>query len=123
MEQKARLKRTSEIIEEEVVLQVSDIEFVGFANIIPYEINVGDEYEVSLGITILDDFSISESISKTKEIEHINDGFEYLIRGKLKEGGKIDAGIILENELLEEYKYLLGKYVEIKADRISVEFL
>ncbi|WDV44818.1 hypothetical protein PV797_15005 [Clostridiaceae bacterium M8S5] len=123
MEQRAILKRASEIIEEEVILQVSDIEFVCFANFIPYEINVGDEYEVSLGITILDDFSISESTSKTKEIERINDGFEYLIRGKLQEGGKIDVGIILENELLVEYKYLLGKYVEMKVDRISVEFL
>lgn len=123
MEQRARLKRTSEIIEEEVVLQVSDIEFVGFANSIPYEINVGDECEVSLGITILDDFSIAESTSKTKEIERINDGFEYFIRGKLQEGGKIDAGIIFEDELLEEYRYLLDKYVEMKVDRISVEFL
>lgn len=66
---------------------------------------------------------MSESTSLTREIERINDGFEYLIRGKLQEGGRVDAGIIFEDELLEEYKYLLGKYVEMKVDRISVEFL
>ncbi|MTI48434.1 MAG: hypothetical protein FH761_11370 [Firmicutes bacterium] len=123
MKQKAILKKVNKNIEEEVVLEVDDIEFVGFANIVPYKINEGYEYEVLLGITVLDDFYIEESESRRKEIKRINDDFEYIIRGKLQDGGKIDAGIIIEDELLEEYNYLVGKYVEIKVDRISVEFL
>jgi hypothetical protein len=51
------------------------------------------------------------------------EGYSYKIYGLLKENGKIDAGIILEDELINNFAYLIDKYVELKVDRIDIEFL
>jgi|GEM_PF-787818 len=123
LKQKALLTKVSEIVEEEVTLIISDLEFTGFANIVPYQLQEGNEYEVSLGITILDDFKIAEADMAAKSIEPVNDSFKYLIKGVLKEGGILDAGVIFQDDMLAEYEYLIGKYVEFEVDRISVEFL
>jgi len=123
MKQIALLTKVSEIIEEEVTLKIGSVEFTGFASIVPYQLKQGNEYDVLIGITILDDFQIVESSMETKVIEPINDSYKYLIRGILKEGGIIDAGVILQDEMLEEYEYLIDKLVELEVDRISVEFL
>lgn len=77
-----------------------------------------------VGFTILDELVIRESIEKTKELEQIGLGYQYYIRGILQEDS-IDAGIVLtdEDEYFSEYPHLIGEHVEIKVDRISVEFL
>lgn len=123
MSQKALLQRCGEIIEEEVQMRINDIELVGFANVVPYQIIVGGEYETIIEITVFDEFNITELQSNTKEFERIGDSFKYLIRGKLLERGVLDAGIIIKDELLEEYDYLVGKYIEIRVDRINIEFI
>ncbi|MDF4199537.1 hypothetical protein ABES74_11280 [Bacillus subtilis] len=111
-------------IEEEVILEIEGIEFTGFSSVCPYEIEVGKKYPVLVGFTILDELVIRESIEKTKELEQIGLGYQYYIRGILQEDS-IDAGIVLtdEDEYFSEYPYLIGKNVEMKVDRISIEFL
>ncbi|QOJ81707.1 hypothetical protein [Bacillus subtilis] len=111
-------------IEEEVILEIDGIEFTGFSSVCPYEIEVGKKYPVLVGFTILDELVIRESIEKTKELEQIGLGYQYYIRGILQEDS-IDAGIVLtdEDEYFSEYPYLIGKNVEMKVDRISIEFL
>lgn len=123
MKQTAFLTGVSELIEEEVMLRIGNVELKGFANIIPYQLKEGNQYDVFLGITILDDFQLSESSVEIKELKPLNDSFKYLIRGILKEGGILDAGVILQDEIFEEYEYLINKFVEVEVDRISVEFL
>lgn len=121
MKQTALLKSIDENIEEEVLLEINGIEITGFANYCPYEIYVGQDYNVSL--TMFTDCDISESKLKTKQIKRINDGFDYFIRGQLLGGGLIDAGIILKEEFFAQYEYLIGGYVEIEVDRIDIGFL
>ncbi len=123
MKQKALLIKVNKIIEEEVTLKICEFELIGFANIIPYQLEQGNEYDVYVGITILDNFQITELNKKTKSVERINKSFKYLIRGILKEGGIIDAGVVFQDEMFEEYTYLIDKYIEIEVDRISVEFI
>ncbi|CAN2249225.1 hypothetical protein [Bacillus vallismortis] len=110
-------------IEEEVILKIEGIEFKGFSSVCPYEIEVGKKYPVLVGFTILDELVIREK-RKTKELERIDLGYQYYIRGILQENS-IDAGIVLtdEDEYFSEYPYLIGEHVEIKVDRISIEFL
>lgn len=96
MKQTALLKSIDENIEEEVLLEINGIEFKGFANYYPYEIHVGQDYNVSL--TMFTDCDIFESKVKRKEVKQINNGFSYFIRGKMLAGGLIDAGIILKEE-------------------------
>ncbi|UQZ47913.1 hypothetical protein M1D69_01110 [Bacillus sp. PK3-037] len=121
---KALVKKLDPHIEEEVILEIEGIEFTGFSSVCPYEIEVGKKYPVLVGFTILDELVIRESIEKTKELERIGLGYQYYIRGVLQEDS-IDAGIVLtdEDEYFSEYPYLIGEHVEIKVDRISVEFL
>ncbi|MCY8930375.1 hypothetical protein ABE202_17300 [Bacillus subtilis] len=121
---KALVKKLNPHIEEEVILEIEGIEFTGFSSVCPYEIEVGKKYPVLVGFTILDELVIRESIEKTKELEQIGLGYQYYIRGILQEDS-IDAGIVLtdEDEYFSEYPHLIGEHVEIKVDRISVEFL
>lgn len=121
---KALIKGLDPHIEEEVILGIEGVEFTGFSSVCPYEIEVGKKYPVLVGFTILDELVIRESIEKTKELERIGLGYQYYIRGVLQEDS-IDAGIVLtdEDEYFSEYPYLIGKNVEMKVDRISIEFL
>lgn len=51
-------------------------------------------------------------------------GYEYYIRGLLHED-TIDAGVVFtdEDEYFSDYPELVDKNVEIRVDRISIEFL
>lgn len=120
----ALVKRLDPQIEEEVTIEIEGIEFTGFAFICPYKIEEGKSYPVSIGFTILNELMIHEIQGEKKEIERIDLGYEYYIRGLLHED-KIDAGIVFtdDDEYFSEYPELMGKYSEIKVDRISIEFL
>lgn len=120
----ALVKRLDPHIEEEVTLEIQGIEFTGFAFICPYEIEVGQSYPVSIGFTILDELIIHEIHDAKKELERIGIGYQYYMRGFLHENS-IDAGIVIfdEDEYFVDYPDLIGKFVEMKVDRISIEFL
>ncbi|GAA5416859.1 hypothetical protein Pryu01_01898 [Paraliobacillus ryukyuensis] len=120
----ALVKRLDPQIEEEVIIEIEGIEFTGFAFICPYKIEVGKSYPVSIGFTILNELMIREIQGEKKEIERIGLGYEYYIRGLLHED-KIDAGLVFtdEDEYFFDYPELMDKYIEIKVDRISIEFL
>lgn len=120
----ALVKRLDPQIEEEVTIEIEGIEFTGFAFICPYKIEVGKSYPVSIGFTILNELMIREIQGEKKEIERIGLGYEYYIRGLLHED-TIDAGLIFtdEDEYFSDYPELMDKYIEIKVDRISIEFI
>ncbi|AQX55536.1 hypothetical protein LZP85_04230 [Priestia flexa] len=120
----ALVKRLDPQIEEEVIIEIEGIEFTGFAFICPYKIEVGKSYPVSIGFTILNELMIREIQGEKKEIERIGLGYEYYIRGLLHED-KIDAGLVFtdEDEYFFDYPELVDKYIEMKVDRISIEFL
>ncbi|MFB1052228.1 hypothetical protein [Paraliobacillus sp. JSM ZJ581] len=120
----ALVKRLDPQIEEEVIIEIEGIEFTGFAFICPYKIEVGKSYPVLIGFTILNELMIREIQGEKKEIERIGLGYEYYIRGLLHED-KIDAGLVFtdEDEYFLDYHELMDKYIEIKVDRISIEFL
>ncbi|SHM75964.1 hypothetical protein [Gracilibacillus kekensis] len=120
----ALVKRLDPLIEEEVTLELEGIEFTGFAFICPYKIEEGKSYPVSIGFTILNQLMIHEIQEEKKEIERIGLGYEYYIRGLLHQD-TIDAGLVFvdDDEYFSDYPELMDKYVEIKVDRISIEFL
>ncbi|WP_018931988.1 hypothetical protein [Gracilibacillus lacisalsi] len=118
------VKNLNPHIEEEVTVEIEGIEFTGFAFICSYKIELGKSYPVSIGFTILDDLIILEIQEETKEIEGIGSGYEYYIRGLLYED-TLDAGIVFndEDQYFFDYPELIGKNVEMRVDRISIEFL
>lgn len=120
----ALVKAVDPIVEEEVTLEINGVEVVAFVTICPYQIEVGQRYPVMVGFTILDDLEIHEMNGECKELERIESSYQYIVRGLLIEES-IDAGIIIsdEDDYFSDYRYLNGQYVELKVDRISVEFL
>ncbi|MCY9362620.1 hypothetical protein MOF33_07255 [Bacillus spizizenii] len=121
---KALVKGLDPHIEEEVILEIEGVEFTGFSFVCPYEIEVGKKYPVLVGFTILDELMVRENKEGIKDLKRIGLGYQYYIRGILQDDS-IDAGIVFtdEDEYFSEYLHLIGKHVEIKVDRISIEFL
>lgn len=121
---KALVKGLDPRIEAEVTLEIDGIEFTGFSSVSPYEIEVGKKYPVLIGFTIFDELMIRENKEGIKDITRIDLGYQYYIRGVLQEDS-FDAGIVLtdEDEYFSEYPHFIGEHVEIKVDRISIEFL
>lgn len=120
----ALVKRLDPQIEEEVTIEIEGVEFTGFAFICPYKIEIGKSYPVSIGFTILNELIIHAIQEKKKEIERIGLGYYYYIRGLLHED-TIDAGLVftVNDEYFSDYPELMNKFIEIKVDRISIEFL
>ncbi|WP_035437900.1 hypothetical protein [Bacillus sp. UNC322MFChir4.1] len=117
------VKEIDSCIEEEIVVKIKDIELTGFANIFPYEIKIGGIYPVELSLWFLDDFAIDIQDSQEKQITKLGEGFKYELKGLLTSDGMFDIGIRIEDEILEDYEYLYGKYIKLIVDRINIEFL
>lgn len=120
----ARVEALNENIEEEVTLNINDVQFTGFSFVCPYPIEVGKYYFVQLGFTILDELELDKLESDCKGLERLGSSYQYYIRGILSQHS-IDAGIVIldEDGYFEDYSEYHGNNVEIKVDRISVEFL
>ncbi|MBY0185053.1 hypothetical protein K3L72_16695 [Bacillus altitudinis] len=118
------IKRLNPLIEEEATIEINGVELTGFISICPYEIKVGKSYQVAIGFTILDELIIHEILEEKKEIERIGSGYDYYLSGLLH-AGKIDAGLVFtdDDEYFADFLKLKDKPVEIKVDRISLEFI
>ncbi len=119
----ALVKAIGDNVEEEVTLDLNDLKVTCFAGVCPYEIHEGERYPVSLELIVFDDYEVKESEVEFAGLEQIGESFSYWIKGRL-EKGVIDCGIQFEDEiLLSDYGYLDGKFIQLKVDRIDVEFL
>lgn len=98
-------------------------ELLGFVGYCPYPIEVGKTYPIKLGITVLDDLDIKRVSTPSKGFTRCNNSFSYQIRGILLDRGILDAGIIIEDEVFFNYSFLFNQYVEIRVDRLNVEFV
>ena len=122
MKYEAFVKAIGLDIEEEIVIVVNGIELTGFISYCPYILEVGKTYQVSIDITILDDFKIRRIDEPVKVLQRIDQSFVYLIKGILKPGGVIESSIVIQDELFIDYAYLYNEFVETKADRIAISF-
>ena len=119
----ALIKHINPDIEEEVTVTINGVTLTGFANVCPYLIKAGESYPVSIGITILYELEIVEQQGEEKRFYKDGSSFAYEISGLLTEQGILDANILIEDEVFEDYEYMYGKYVKIRVDRISLEFI
>lgn len=118
------VKKIDPIIEEEVTIIINEIELVVFVNVCPYAIEEKKFYLMVLDITILEDLEIKQIDEYKKEFKRIdNNSFSYEIKGLLRDDGVLDAGVLIESELLKGYQYLYGEHIKIKVDRIAGEFI
>lgn len=120
------VKGLNQCVEEEVIIEANGIVLYCFAHW-GLAIEVGKKYKANIGVTILDDLGMREISDSSNSFRQVGSTFAYYIQGKFDLNSRIlDAGVQIqfdEDEVdLHDYGYLDGKYVEIKVDRINIEF-
>ena len=121
----ALVLRLDENIEEEVSLQIGGNLLTCFANICPYVINENGTYPVEFHLHFFDSCVIEEvSESETPSILRVENGFAYVITGRLEGEHLKSMEMVFEDETLaQDFKYLSGKMVRLNVDRLEVEFV
>lgn len=109
--------------EEKVTVESNGVEVTCFAVYCPYKIEEGKKYSAEFDFVVFDEYEVSEIHNRNSGIEYTGKAFSYLLIGKL-EGSRLNAGIIFDDEnLLSDYSFLDGKYVQVKADRLDISFI
>lgn len=121
---KATVMNMDQIIEEEVTIAIGDLILTCFANIVPYQLQLGVSYMVALTPTTFEGYSIREIAPEEKSITRITTDYSYTVIGTLS-GNQVDCGkIAIEDDYLStEFAYLDGNTIEWKVDRLDLEFL
>jgi hypothetical protein len=120
---KAKIEKIGDLVEEEVTLLIDGVEIVCFAGVCPYALKESETYPVVLTLAIFNDYDLHESDDKKSSLRQIENSFSYVITGLLSDG-ILDAGIKFFDEIfLSDFRYLDGKMVSIRVDRIDVEFI
>lgn len=123
MQYEVYVKRIDPHVEEEVDVVIGQMEITVFASICPYQIEIDKRYLADISLLFLDDIEIKPSDDQERSVTRHDDLFRHTMKGILMEGGIIDIGIQIENELLQNYEYLFGSFVTFNVDRINIEFL
>lgn len=77
-----------------------------------------------MSLTILDDTEILELYEPRQTLKRINDTYQYILYGQVCDDTiDIGNGIKIQEDIFRENSYLKGKYIQIKMDRIAIEFL
>ncbi len=120
----AKLLKLDELIEEEVLVEINGLQFVGFASVCPYKLTLNKIYPVNLGLTFLDGPEIILLDEAQHGLERSDKTYEYIICGQVCDDSiDIGNGIKIQDDIFGENSYLDKQYVKIKADRLSVEFI
>ena len=107
---------------EEVTIKINDVIITGFVNC-GVEKNIGDICDFK--IQLYDDLEMKEIAENKKEIHRIGNSYSYYVRGILDiDALKIHSilDIDLEKEDVYDYSFLDSKYVEIRVQRLDINF-
>lgn len=119
----ARVQFIGETVEEELVLLIDGYDLTCFASVLPYCIEIGRQYPVTISPFLVDDdYEIEEASASAPAFEKYGNGFQYWIAGQLN-GAVLECGLEFEDQvLLWDYGHLNGKRIRLKVDRLDVEF-
>ncbi|MCY8233459.1 hypothetical protein [Priestia endophytica] len=123
----ALVKNFNPHIEEEVTVEINSAEITGFMpSGISFEPKKGVLYPLSLSLIILNDLDIQEDRSLKYGLFNIEESFAYHIKGIVdceKKTINIGFELGLEDEIVNEMWQYNHKRVQIKVDRIDIDFL
>ncbi len=119
MNNKIEICKLDSLIEEEIHFWVNNQKIIGF-NVSPQPQEIGKLYETEIDVFINDNLEIEEQKNQfLKKVEHINN-YSYALWGKMLENNILDVGFYVTSDLFEDYRYLVGRYVYLKVDRLQV---
>jgi hypothetical protein len=120
----AKLIGLSPWIDEEVTIEVNGVQIVGFATVCPYEIELNKTYPIEISLEFFDGKGFKELKEEKYQLQHIGEAYSYILSGKVIEDSlDVGHGIRIYDELFEEHPYLNGSFVEVKVDRLCVDFV
>ena len=122
MSNKAKLLSVSEKIEGEICLEIEGRELICFCFPPPFQYKLGTELYVEFDFLDIADFGIRSSQEGVKSIEQIGDGFVYRIRG-FQDIDRLDAGILFNNPLPEEFEKFRNSFIEMVVTRIDADIV
>ncbi|MES2217346.1 MAG: hypothetical protein V4501_02935 [Pseudomonadota bacterium] len=119
----AKFLKQHDLVEEEVIIEVNGLELVGFSLDDNHRFLPNKIYPINLEFTILDDPEIVILKEPQYSVERIGEGFSYLICG-LVHNDSIDIGhdINIKDDCFK-FENLDYKFVRMRVDRISIEFI
>ncbi len=120
---KAKVLKVSELIEEEVTLLIDDTTVTCFASYCPYEIKVGNFYDVELTLNLADDYAIQKICSIETFAERMDNSFSYTLYGQLNNEHFHTFTVLSDEGIHYEHPYLNGFLIKLLVERIDVAFL
>lgn len=120
---KAKLLAMNDMDEYEVILEINGIRLMCFAVVCPYAIEIGKFYPIELSLNINDDFEPKELTKEAFSLKKVGRGYEYVLRGKLTRN-KLNVGAFsIQDDFLNQFPTLEGKFIELEVNGIWVTFL
>jgi hypothetical protein len=111
------------VVEDEVLLLVKGLEIKCFASYCPYQIEMGETYEVEFDLKLADNDVVAAADEPiTTLIEMKDDGFSCALYGYLD--GSVFRSFVdfSDQEIHYDYPHLKGRFVKIHVVRIDVSF-
>ena len=118
-----KVLEVDENVEDVMLIEVAGIQITSFANVCPYAIEVGKEYDVMISFEFFNEYIVEEIEEQKAQITQTSSNLSCWFMGKHC-GNYLESVVNIEEEILiSDFAYLEGRYVRIKVDRINVEFL
>lgn len=120
----AKLIKLDENIEESRVLKIGETVIETFDSYGKfYPLSEGKNYEVRLQLVQFDPVPPTQVNDSYKNVEQINNTFEYFLCGNLVDGKFYVGDIVFDDNYLKTFSNFNNSTIKHKVDRIIVEFI
>lgn len=124
MNSRATIIDLSAINEDEVEISINDKRLVCFIAYCPYDIQIGEIYDVEISLYFINDQKLEISLSNSSSgFERISNTFSYYINGHLQGNKIFSDGLEFEDDILYNYSLYDNKSILLKVDRVDIAFL
>lgn len=120
---KAQVMAINELIEEEITLLIDRTTVTCFASHCPYEIKVGNFYDIELTLNLAEHYDIQKSYSTETSVERTGNGFSYILHGILRDDSFETFTLLSDEGIHYDHPDLNGFFIKLSVERIDAAFL
>ena len=119
---KAKILKLNDNIDEDVTLLIEGIVINCFISYCPYEIQVGDTYDVELMMNLADDLKVERVELRKILIERLGHGYSYLLYGNLHNDILLSFTALNAEGIHYDHPECNGQFIKLEVERIDVSF-
>ncbi|NNA67921.1 hypothetical protein [Pseudomonas gessardii] len=120
---KALVVAINEHVDEDVTLVIDGITVNCFASVYPYEISIGNTYDIELTLTLTENYEIQSVTSIDRLVEKKGNGYAYFLYGKLCNDIFNTFTVFHGEEIHYEHPELNDQFIKLEVSRIDATFL